>query len=375
MDKLAQASEQASNYYDFAGLDKLRSSTDKSALEAAAKQFESIFTKMLLTSMRKASEVLESDSPFNSQSTKFYRDMHDQQMVSNIANTGGLGLADMIMEQLAGTNEKFSPASVLRNDGGLPGQPNKGGSAMDVIVPGSKPLEIKSNQGQSFDFGQRQSPFQLPAANYNAQPPSQSAETHPANTAANTSTNTSTSKGESTSGGISEGISSSKADKASLFDSPQSFIESLLPHARKVAAAKGMEPLMLIAQAALETGWGKKVIKKSDGSSSHNLFGIKADSRWQGDKAKVQTLEFKDGVAKKENAFFRAYNSVEESVKDYMNFVSSDDRYKEAMNNVKDPSKYFNALQSAGYATDPNYANKVVNILNGKIFAKAVGNE
>ena len=340
MDKLAQASEQASNYYDFAGLDKLRSSTDKSALEAAAKQFESIFTKMLLTSMRKASEVLESDSPFNSQSTKFYRDMHDQQMVANIADTGGLGLADMIMEQLGGTNPDFKPASILRSDGGLSGlgAEDKKATAMDFIVPGSKAVALQNQRLRAIGepVSKTDSPVAAPAA------PTVS----PVNAAV-----------------------AGQVQKESLFDSPASFIKGILPHARKVAAHKGMEPLMLVAQAALETGWGQKVIKKQDGSSSHNLFGIKADSRWQGDKAKVQTLEYKDGVAKKENAFFRAYNSVEESVKDYINFLSSDDRYKAAMDNVKDPTKYFNALQSAGYATDPNYAKKVVNILNGKIFA------
>lgn len=338
MDQLAQASEHVGSVYDFAGLDKLRASSpdDKKALKAAAQQFESIFTKMLLSSMRKASEVLESDSPFNSQSTKFYRDMHDQQLVSNIAETGGLGLADMIMEQLAGTNPNFKPASVLRGDGGFTG-----------AVP---------QQGQGMDF--KAAPGKAYRANHTGvnniealtPRPTQSKTGDEAVSAAN-----------ATSG------ATRAAEKDSLFDSPASFVKSLLPHARKVAAHKGMEPLMLIAQAALETGWGQKVIKKSDGSSSHNLFGIKADARWSGEKAKVQTLEYKDGVAKKENAFFRAYNSVEESIKDYIDFLSSDSRYQEAMNNVKNPAKYFNALQSAGYATDPDYAKKVVNILNGKL--------
>lgn len=364
MDKLAQATEQASSYYDFAGLDKLRSSSpnDKGALEAAAKQFESIFTKMLLTSMRKASEVLESDSPFNSQSSKFYRDMHDQQMVSDMAATGGLGLADMIMEQLAGTNPNFKPASVLRPDDGLDmgaGDVKQKQDSMAFITPGEKPLNFNADGRQSFDLGNMPSrrakgsvPFNQHQPQSQAQPHAQPQTTQPATEAA-----------------------AKSAGKDSLFENPISFIKSLLPHARKAAAGKGMEPLMLVAQAALETGWGQKVIKKQDGSSSHNLFGIKADARWQGEKAKVQTLEYKDGVAKKENAFFRAYNSVEESVKDYMDFLASDSRYKEALNNVKEPAKYFNSLQSAGYATDPNYAKKVVNILNGKLIAGAKGNE
>ncbi|MFT5161703.1 MAG: flagellar protein FlgJ [Alteromonadaceae bacterium] len=334
MDKLAQATEQANNYYDFAGLDKLRSSSpdDKVALKAAAKQFESIFTKMLLTSMRKASEVLESDSPFNSQSTKFYRDMHDQQLVANIAETGGLGLADMMMEQLGGTNPNYKPASIIRSDGGLKGLQSD---------------SDKSNAKQGLDF-------KMPDVK-DLDPKMMSRQQHITQSASQST--------------------SPVSEKDRLFDSPISFIKGLLPHAKKVAANKGMEPLMLVAQAALETGWGQKVIKKQDGSSSFNLFGIKADSRWEGEKAKVQTLEYKDGVAKKENAFFRAYGSLEESVKDYFDFLSSDGRYKEAMDNVNDPQKYFKALQAAGYATDPNYAKKVVNILNGKVFAEVKNSE
>lgn len=317
MDKLAlnngpqaqlDISQHKGNYYDLSELNKLRSAKadDKSALRAAAKQFESIFTQMLLSSMRKASEVLESDSPFNSQSSKFYRDMQDKQMVMDLADNGGLGLTDLIVEQLSGTNPDYKPASIVRPDANLDGMGRVYGKANDNV-----------NQ------------------------PSQKTSTSPA----------------------------IEQTKSQLFDSPADFVRSLLPQAEKALKGTPLKPLLLVAQAALETGWGKKVINKGDGSSSFNLFGIKADNRWQGEKANVQTLEFRDGMARKEQANFRAYGSLEESIKDYANFVTQSPRYSEAVKNAEDASKYFDSLQKAGYATDPQYANKVLGILKSEHFS------
>ena len=330
MDNFAQAQFQTakqgqnSSYYDISQLDKLRSAkpNDPEALKAAAKQFEAIFNQMLMTSMRKASEVLESDSPFNSESSKFYRDMHDKQMVSNMAANGGMGLAEVIIEQLSGTNPNFRPASALRPDAGLNGLGR---------IYGASTINTINTTGDT---------DKAPQLNkQSAQKTAQKAQ------------------------------QMSKEDKTSLFNDPASFIRSLLPAAKKALAGTPLQPLMVVAQAALETGWGQKVINKKDGSSSFNLFGIKADARWAGEKTNVQTLEYKDGVAKKENAFFRAYHSLEDSVKDYANFLSSDKRYAKALENADNPAKYFESLQSAGYATDPEYAKKIVDILNSDYFA------
>lgn len=146
-------------------------------------------------------------------------------------------------------------------------------------------------------------------------------------------------------------------------ESPEAFIRRLWPMAEKAAARIGASPEALLAQAALETGWGKAVIRHSDGSSSHNLFNIKADRRWDGESVAKPTLEYRDGVAAREVARFRAYDSFEASFDDYVNFLQSNPRYAEALRQADDPRQFVRSLQDAGYATDPAYARKIVNIL------------
>jgi len=148
-----------------------------------------------------------------------------------------------------------------------------------------------------------------------------------------------------------------------LDGTPETFIDKLKPFAEKAAVALGLQPQALLAQAALETGWGKAQMKMADGKPSFNLFGIKADSRWDGKQANVSTLEFRDGVAKKERANFRAYESYEESFNDYANFLFENRRYQKALKSTDNPAAYFNELQQAGYATDPKYAEKIMSIL------------
>lgn len=150
--------------------------------------------------------------------------------------------------------------------------------------------------------------------------------------------------------------------QADLDGTPETFIEKLKPYAQQAAAALGVQPQALLAQAALETGWGKSQMKMADGKPSFNLFGIKADSRWDGKQANVSTLEFRDGTAKKERANFRAYDSYEDSFNDYANFIIENRRYQKALKNSENPAAYFNELQQAGYATDPEYAKKIMSI-------------
>jgi flagellar protein FlgJ len=147
------------------------------------------------------------------------------------------------------------------------------------------------------------------------------------------------------------------------FAGPADFVRRLRPHAERAAAELGVPTEALLAQAALETGWGKAVMQRPEGGISHNLFGIKADRRWEGEQVKVSTLEYRDGLAMKTRAAFRAYDSYADSFADYAAFIAGNPRYREALQSAADPKAYFEKLQQAGYATDPNYARKVLDIL------------
>lgn len=147
------------------------------------------------------------------------------------------------------------------------------------------------------------------------------------------------------------------------FTSPQAFIDYMLPKAEQAAIKLGIDSQVLIAQAALETGWGHKIIKRDDGSSTYNLFGIKADQRWSGAEATVGTLEYSDGLMKREMANFRAYDSFQQSFDDYVDFVKQGPRYQRALGHDGSARHYIQALQEEGYATDPAYAEKVIDIM------------
>jgi flagellar protein FlgJ len=154
-------------------------------------------------------------------------------------------------------------------------------------------------------------------------------------------------------------------------ESPKAFIQDLWPVAQKVAAKLGVSPEVLIAQAALETGWGKKMPDGLQGSSM-NLFGIKADPAWKGQKVSVPTLEYREHVAVREQASFRAYDSTERSMEDYAAFLQNNPRYETALKHAGDPPRFLRELQDAGYATDPRYAEKIEGIMTSDRFAGVV---
>lgn len=154
--------------------------------------------------------------------------------------------------------------------------------------------------------------------------------------------------------------------------SPHDFVNTVLPVAQKAAQTLGVEPIALIAQAALETGWGQAVPRYADGSSSHNLFGIKADASWKGKTVGVTTVEYVEGIAQRRQEAFRAYDSFEDSFSDYANFLRTNPRYSQALQSGGDSARFVEELQSAGYATDPQYANKLKSIMQGAVLNQAV---
>ncbi|MCB1752198.1 MAG: flagellar assembly peptidoglycan hydrolase FlgJ [Gammaproteobacteria bacterium] len=150
------------------------------------------------------------------------------------------------------------------------------------------------------------------------------------------------------------------------------FVEKLWPWALEAANRIGLQPQALLAQAALETGWGRKMIRRTDGSPSHNLFGIKADGRWDGGRVSVSSLEYEEGSAVKRKDYFRTYGSFRESFDDYVNFLNANPRYDQALAVTSDSRAYFVALQDAGYATDPRYAQKIDAVLRGREMNQAL---
>jgi flagellar protein FlgJ len=162
------------------------------------------------------------------------------------------------------------------------------------------------------------------------------------------------------------------APPTSMTQSAGEFVDQVLPSIRTAAQALGLNPLVLLAQAALETGWGKRMARTADGNPSLNLFGIKADDTWVGARAAANTVEFAGGVATQRQAAFRAYGSIEESVNDFANLLKNSPRYRHAAAAGPDAQAYVDGIGRSGYATDPEYAAKLNDILHGSTLRAAV---
>ncbi|WP_405241363.1 flagellar assembly peptidoglycan hydrolase FlgJ [Lentisalinibacter salinarum] len=157
-----------------------------------------------------------------------------------------------------------------------------------------------------------------------------------------------------------------------LWQSPAEFVRKLWPYASRAADRLNVDPRALIAQAALETGWGKHVIADENGRSSLNLFGIKASGGWQGDAVSVRTIEYRGGAARPEVASFRAYPSLAAGFDDYARLLGSNPRYENVLNRGDDVAGYAEALQASGYATDPAYADKIKSLLGSETMGRAL---
>ncbi|CDZ78141.1 Peptidoglycan hydrolase FlgJ [Legionella massiliensis] len=160
----------------------------------------------------------------------------------------------------------------------------------------------------------------------------------------------------------------SKADSANVDD----FVKSAWPYAQQAASLLGLDPKVLLAQAALETGWGHYVSKDADGSSSNNLFNIKSTAAAEGDSVQVKTTEYIANNAIKVNASFKKYPSIESSFNDYVSLIKNNERYGDALANTANPERYIDELHRAGYATDPQYASKILSIYHGDELQQAL---
>jgi len=161
--------------------------------------------------------------------------------------------------------------------------------------------------------------------------------------------------------------------KSMLAPSAAEFVNRLLPPIRRAASSLGLNPMGMLAQAALETGWGQRMPRNADGSSSFNMFGVKAGDGWNGPKATDDSMEVINGVATPRRAAFRSYGSIEESVSDFANLLKSSPRYREAICAGQDVKGYVEGIGKSGYATDPQYADKLSQILDGDTLQAALG--
>ena len=159
---------------------------------------------------------------------------------------------------------------------------------------------------------------------------------------------------------------------STLLQTASQFVSQVLPTISRAAQALGVSPLGMLAQAALETGWGTRMAHTADGAPSLNMFGIKAGDTWDGARASANTVEFSGGVATQRHTAFRAYASIDDSVNDFANLLKGSPRYAQTIAAGGDPEAYVKSIGQSGYATDPDYANKLNEILNGSTLAQAL---
>ena len=364
-------------------------------MRKVAQEFESLFLNEMLKSMRSANEVLGKDNPLNTPAAKQYQEMYDQQLSVTLSRQGGgIGLADVLMRQMsknksavpgesavttALTAEVKTPAATpavdspfVRSSGQRPLWASRVAIAPDAAAGGHKNDMAMLNQRRlalPTKLTDRLLAGIVPSAD-------------PARSTLNTGAvpeRTSPGLDAVLKGGRQPMLSASGAHgrmqiygravaqpplapAKQAFSSPDAFVATMLPMAQQAADRIGVDPLYLVAQAALETGWGKSVMRQQDGSSSHNLFGIKATGNWQGAQARAITSEFKGGQMVKETADFRSYDSYQDSFHDLVTLLQSNNRYKEVLNAADKPEQFVRELQKAGYATDPEYASKISQI-------------
>ena len=317
-------------------------------MERVARQFESLFLNVMMKSMREANQVFAEGNPLNTPQTRFYQDMYDNQMAVHLSEKQGMGLADVMLRQLM--PQKAGPAVVAAPAGS--GAVDGSGRTDHSALLARRRLGISLGHGE-VKLGQ------TPAAATSVAPAAQLADTTTGKATAEPSAQWQPMRGVRA---AERSAATAAAGMSGRFDSPAEFAAAMLPMAEKAAARLGVDPHYLVAQAALETGWGKSIIRNGDGSSSHNLFGIKTHGQWQGGSASVMTSEYRDGVRQQERASFRSYDSFEQSFNDYVDFLHRNGRYEQALQRTESGDVFFRELQEAGYATDPRYASKVSQI-------------
>ena len=402
------SSSDSGSYSDLNRLNQLKVGDKDSDgnMRKVAQEFESLFLGEMLKSMRSATDALGQDNPLNTPAAKQYQEMYDQQLaVSMSREGGGIGLADVLMRQMS-KNKPLAPgeaaalsaakqeaakaavstpiaAGTVATDGPLSrlnGQrplwasrsvkapTGEGTHHNDMALINQRRLALPPKLADRLLAGLVPSATTAATANKPLLP-ERGAATPAVATGAGplfngdwlaSQTDIKSSGRLQIYGRAMAQIPLAPPKKA--FSSADEFVNTMLPMAKEAAERIGVDPRYLVAQAALETGWGKSVMRAQDGSSSHNLFGIKAGSSWQGDSARAITSEFRNGERVKETAEFRSYDSYKDSFHDLVTLLQTNNRYQDVVKSADNPEQFVRELQKAGYATDPDYASKISQI-------------
>jgi flagellar protein FlgJ len=322
---------------DTQNIEKLRnqaSQDPQAGLQQAARQFEALFLNMMLKSMRDATPQ---QGLFDSDQSRFYTQMLDQQLAQNLSEKG-IGLAEMIVQQLTHViDESTARSKTVIGEAeslltSIAGQNNETPLiSLAPVQPSDLPTKLWSNTGRvsvkpTFSGISPSSLYEQFAVGQSGNRPG-------------------------------------SVTSATAAGQPRDFISEILPHARKVAQETGIPERFMLAQAALETGWGKHQIRRADNQPSFNLFGIKAGKNWQGRVIETVTTEYIDGKPQKIREKFRAYGSYEEAFRDYASLLQNNPRYTAVLKS-RSATAFAWGLQEAGYATDPQYAEKLLRIIN-----------
>ncbi len=368
---------------------------DKAAgVKEMARKFESLFVHMMLKSMREANKGFEDDDFLNSSESEFHRDMYDQQLSVSLTQGRGIGLAEILERQMLqqyGIKPNVTKADQVKQEHAQSGSDTQAVNLRRISSPANATLASKQSPTQGVKSSAKQTDQKATETNailadeiardeLSDQEMLES-EFALAELARTEQTSDATTAEESWLDVMHSDALLNEEDNRQyeaeevgylpevLSDEiPQDqlrldFINQVYPYAEKAGAELGLDPRVLVAQAALETGWGRAVSKHPDGTSSFNLFNIKAGSGWDGATVNKETLEYRQGVALKERASFRSYDSYQESFADYVKFIQETPRYHKALQQTSDSVSYLRALKNGGYATDPHYVNKILHII------------
>ncbi|MBV2234789.1 MAG: flagellar assembly peptidoglycan hydrolase FlgJ [Sterolibacterium sp.] len=330
---------------DLRGLDALRQEArvnTPAANKAIAQQFEALFLQIVLKTMRDATPR---EGLFDSEQARMFESIHDQQLAQVLSTTGkGLGLAAMIEKQLAqlGASTDVPPLGELPLHPAAPALPLDSSAGLPVppvMTEDRLPVSLRTLKQT------------LVGARATAAPLATGQSTAPA-------------LDTSTSPPPDSVVPATSSAPFEVSAGARRFIEQVWPHAQQASRATGIPAHFMVAQAALETGWGKAEPRLPDGSPSHNLFGIKASRDWSGPVVESMTTEVVNGLAQREKARFRVYASHAEAFQDYARLLASSPRYADVLG-TRDAVSFARGLQQAGYATDPLYASKLARIIEG----------